>query len=194
MDELKAIDNTQNALPITNISTEALLPKEPSSRISLPKIGKEKEDSKKKVKKIQCSICLSKVQDYKTLDWGHKYCEEWIVTHFTYQIKSKVLISTCPDCFMPLSESFVKPLLKEEVQNMLEEFKHQREVDMDPTLYWCPRTNCGKYVQILGVKKGTKHKATCECGYSFCIQCHELWHGSKSCKKAKDKGLRIFQK
>ncbi|CAI2369870.1 unnamed protein product [Moneuplotes crassus] len=156
------------------------------------KLSQEKQEQKEK-EEIQCSICLSKVTSYLTLPCLHKYCEECIVTHFKYQINSKVLVNTCPDCYRCCEENFVTNLLSPELKERFEQFKLQKKVDIDQKLHWCPRTNCGKYVHVPGVKKGTKHKATCECRYSFCINCHEPWHGSKSCRRVGDKGMKKFQ-
>ena len=46
----------------------------------------------------------------------------------------------------------------------------------------------------MGVKPGKKHKATCQCGFSFWINCHEPWHKRGNWNKTRDKGLVKFQK
>ena len=85
-------------------------------------------------------------------------------------------------------------MLKEEELKQYKEFKHQHEIDTNPSLFWCPKTDYGEYVCVVGVKPGKKHMATCKCGFSFCINCHEPWHKRGNWNKARDKGMVRFKK
>ena len=110
-------------------------------------------------------------------------------------MKRKPLIYSCPDCGKTVPKSKVELLLNDEEKENFERFERQNKVDLDPNLYWCPKVNCEKYVNVEeNINKNQKQKATCEWGFDFCINCHEPWHEDKTCKELKDEGIAKLQK
>lgn len=76
-------------------------------------------------------------------------------------------------------------------------FKQIKILDADPSVRWCPKPGCDKYVFN---KSRHVKKITCECGQEICFNCGRAFHGRfSSCEKqidekfkewAKDKELR----
>ncbi|CAI2375636.1 unnamed protein product [Moneuplotes crassus] len=118
-----------------------------------------------------------------TLECKHTFCYECLRQHFSHQIRRKVLQNTCPSCHRAVSEDLAQTVLSSADIGRLLSFKRHDMVDKDTDLYWCPQPGCKLYVRAPGVKPGTAHKATCECGHTFCTGCHEAWHEGKSCRK-----------
>ena len=69
-------------------------------------------------------------------------------------------------------------------------FKENIDVDLDPTLRWCGKQGCLKYV-----KKGSgssKNQSICECGNKVCFQCGQEWHEGKCPSEFNDKDYLVW--
>ena len=94
------------------------------------------------------------------LDWDHSYWKEWLSLYFSHQMISKPMHFYCPDWRRGVLYDKVKELLNDEQKEKLNEFLEQERVDKDPNLYWCPKTDWGRYVEVKNAEKGTKHKGS----------------------------------
>jgi hypothetical protein len=68
---------------------------------------------------------------------------------------------TCPEpkCNKEFDEADVEKYGNEILVGKYKKFKESMDVDLNPNLKWCPRQNCGKYVE-----KGKEAKVKCACG------------------------------
>ena len=71
---------------------------------------------------------------------------------------SKPIELSCPDWWKSISLDKVKELWCDELNEKLDQFLEQERIDRDPHLYWWPRIDWGRYVEIKNVQKGKKHK------------------------------------
>ena len=52
------------------------------------------------------------------------------------------------------------------------------ELDSIPGMVFCPRTTCGSRI----ISEPDSDLAVCQtCGFPFCKQCRQTWHGIESC-------------
>ena len=56
--------------------------------------------------------------------------------------------------------------------------RQQVELDSIPGMVFCPRTTCGFRI----ISEPDSDLAVCQtCGFPFCKQCRQTWHGIESC-------------
>ena len=120
-------------------------------------------------------ICLSKYQFPERLNWGHKFWKGWIRESAKQQIMSKKPVS-CPDWWTDLKDEIRDKILSQELLEKYEEFQRQNKVDRDPNLHWWPAIDWDRFVFWVPNPNDLKTKAIWECGFEFCIVCHNAWH------------------
>ncbi|CAI2375434.1 unnamed protein product [Moneuplotes crassus] len=139
-----------------------------------------------------CHICLSKITFPVRLNCSHKFCKPCIQECWKERIMRK-FEPACPDCWSQIDEQIKSSVLPNNILEKHQEFQRQKRVDRDPNLHWCPSINCDQFVYCAPDTNAGKTKATCECGYEFCISCHEAWHSNK-CFKNKTSWIRRIYK
>lgn len=140
----------------------------------------------------ECHICLSKITFKVTLNWGHKFWKPWVQEFWKERIMKKYPPS-CPDWWGEIDHQIKLAVLPPELMEKYQEFQRQKSVDRDPNLHWCPAIDCDNFVYWVPDVNGAKTKATWECGFEFCIVCHEEWHKSKCFKHSKSTAKSIFK-
>ena len=134
---------------------------------------------------VACGIC------YETLSWNMKYslecrhhfCNKCVIDYLEYHIcNGNVLELSCPEhgCRIPFNLPDLKSLLTPEIFYKYLKFRENIAVNLKRNIRWCPRADCGRYVE----KVGGKNHLVCICGEDFCFKCGGSWHPKISCKKS----------
>lgn len=120
------------------------------------------------------------------LNCGHRACKECLASYLETNIKDgKVLQIKCfqNDCALVFNREDVQKFGSQDIFRKYVKFKENIEVDMDPSLRWCPMPGC------CGVVKGgvLATKVECNiCSSLVCFKCGQQWHKGRSCKQVQD--------
>lgn len=150
---------------------------------------------------IQCKICFEGVPlgHAYHLNCGHMYCKQCVKEFINEKINNReVLELKCPEegCDLRFAKEHISHLCDEEIFEKYIKFREDYEVSMNKKLRWCPRPNCGRYVEN---PEGKTH-FKCACGMDVCFDCGSEWQDDHHCKGnsdtlynywAKDKNIQL---
>lgn len=142
---------------------------------------------------VLCRLCLvmMPVSEMHQLDnCGCIFCKMCVQQYLILNIKEGNVMLTCPDaeCSQDgkIQSSEIERLVNQEVYEMFQRFKLNREVELDPNRTWCPRVNCETvcFVQSSDANQGIPVHCP-NCSLTFCSYCKEYWHATKTCEDIK---------
>ena len=130
-----------------------------------------------------CDVCYteSDAKSFFGLNCNHVFCRGCMEDH----LKAKVMDGNVEDipclqvgCSEIFSRDQIQSFGSKEIYEKYLQFRLNIDVDMDPKLKWCPRSNCNRFVRKTGI---FQKKVTCECGAVVCLKCGQLDHPGKKC-------------
>ena len=141
---------------------------------------------------LYCEICYEEVTKNELfgLACKHAFCKECMKDHLESNIKEgKVIKIPCMQvgCEEEFEDEDVERFGDKEVYEKYLRFKENLRVDLDPNLRWCPRPDCGFYVE----KKPKCKTAKCKCGTNVCMSCGAEAKDMHKCGQSDEE--RVFE-
>ncbi|KAL1129305.1 hypothetical protein AAG570_013834, partial [Ranatra chinensis] len=149
----------------------SLLSMASSSRYSINAEGNYVEVSKPQPS-ILCKLCLSNVSQpnhWSLQHCGCTFCTQCMSAYIEFEIGQGAYEISCPDAMcqtqgvVTLSE--IENLVSSEVVEKHRRFRHNREVDQDVRLAWCPSVGCETVCDVRGAGSTTSG-----------VACRGPWH------------------
>lgn len=141
-----------------------------------------------------CDICYEEYgpKEFFGLKCEHNFCKTCLSDHLeTNIVNGQVIKIPCMQhgCSEEFDEETVKQFGSEEIFKKYVRFKMNINVDLDPTLRWCPRNGCMNFVRRRG---RFRKRAVCACGQEICMRCGAVYHGWVRCANVGDQEFRAF--
>ncbi|EGR28853.1 ibr domain protein [Ichthyophthirius multifiliis] len=158
---------------------------------------------------LQCQICCINYQNsffYVKQECDHKFCKYcifnylincintnnvlrikcpyvFIFTFINLQLQLQIKQNNCQQCYV---DKNIEELIDENSFKKYIQFKKILIINQDPSLKWCCKEGCNKYVKA----NEKSNQAKCECGNIMCFLCGNDWHEGITCQ---DKMQEDFQ-
>ncbi|XP_026480359.1 probable E3 ubiquitin-protein ligase RNF144A [Ctenocephalides felis] len=189
-------------------------------------VQEESEDKEEKEQQppITCKLCLTESSDVTRLTGcGCVFCTECMRSYARFEVLAGAYTITCPDAECPargvqpgtvvqptssaLTQDEIKTLAGERLLQKHNQYRLNREIDMDRTRTWCPRAGC-ETVCSVAAPDGTTAAAgaastaagsslgaaaprrppVCAvqcptCSDEFCSSCKKQWHPGQTCEQ-----------
>lgn len=127
-----------------------------------------------------CLICDREGQKNPVLTCGHSICGECLVDYCSEKVRNRETGAiVCPvyKCTNTLSDAFVMDYLDLQNREKLVRYRHEAELEKDPSLRWCPKPGCSGFAY-----RHHSRKLICSlCGYTYCGDCQAVWHPKGRC-------------
>lgn len=109
----------------------------------------------------------------------HATCGACISSWVRAELDSNKLRFTCPDfeCGRPLHEPEVQAALGPALWTRLERMRHAQDVDRDPLMRWCPKSECGQVCRRTSLRERRVVCSSCDPRgeRAFCADCAGPW-------------------
>lgn len=128
-----------------------------------------------------CMICYRDVTPSHCLACTHPVCSECLTDYLTEKVLNRDTASiTCPvyQCDSVLPDPLITSHLDVPNREKLARFRHEAELEKDPSLRWCPKPGCSGYSH-----RHRARKLVCSlCSFEFCGDCQTAWHDKGKCQ------------
>lgn len=115
----------------------------------------------------------------------HVVCKECLKDYLVVVIGERQTNISCPyfRCQSVLIDEVISAAVTPEAYRKLVRFREAAELERNPLLRWCPKADCDGYDVQTGEQRELKCRA---CGYSYCFDCSEAFHGDSPCPSPSD--------
>lgn len=133
-----------------------------------------------------CGVCLeeqSSVDCVRLVRCRHTFCKGCLSSYFTSQLsdgQAAALLCPEPSCRVSATPSEVKLLLPDHAFEKYERLLLSLSLAEMDDVVWCPRGGCD-YPAIKHDGAGGQLASCGKCGFSFCCDCKQAWHGVSPC-------------
>ncbi|XP_013401831.1 uncharacterized protein LOC106167576 [Lingula anatina] len=138
-----------------------------------------------------CDICYSELTNGEAsalLSCQHWFCVDCWRDYLLSIIKQGFANLVCPayKCSELVDPATVLCLVPLPAYQLLEQRTRELAVDTSPHLAWCPNPKCGRTVQVQRTQAflGQTPCVGCDCGATWCFDCHEEAHWPATCDLA----------
>jgi len=115
----------------------------------------------------------------------HVVCKECLGDYIVVCVGERQTNIACPyfKCQSMLPDEVIRAMVATEIYEKLRRFRETAELERNPLLRWCPKADCDGYDLQSSGQRELKCRA---CGYSYCFDCSEAFHGDLPCPTSSD--------
>lgn len=135
---------------------------------------------------VSCEICLLSLpaSSLTGLMCEHQFCRdcwrEYLTTKIMDEGVGQTISCAAFGCDILVDDESVMNLVTDpKVRLKYQQLITNSFVECNRLIRWCPKADCG---HVIRVHYYDARPVTCNCGYTFCFACSEMWHDPVQCK------------